>query len=38
MRTIENIQADIQAKKKQRLMQTAVHDADTGAGTSREGN
>lgn len=38
MRTIENIQADIQAKKKQRLMQTAPHDADAGAGTSREGN
>lgn len=42
MRTIENIQADIQAKKKQKLMHTAMTatDADGGPGasTSKESN
>lgn len=36
MRTIENIQADIQAKKKQKLLHTATSEVDAGAGTSKD--
>lgn len=37
-RTIEHIQNDIQAKKKQKLLDTATSDAIAAAGASKESN